>query len=598
MADLNDNSPHQTTTPHMRTPDPHLPALMPSNQHVMQVDTVSTRIAHPPSTRTPILDLPPELFQNIIHELVKDLGILRAWTFRSVCRTFAAEIEYDAFAKQDRRAIGKIYGDNRLPRPFWNQWIWKHISYKVQHLPADLDLLGTVFLHRIRDITGYLAKERNLNAEYKEWVLHSMCDLVSGRMHPTVLAQLLGLSPNSHFMYIRPKDVSQYVAPKVTLEMKLAVAAHLGDAEMVKFLLPHVDFSEYRSKNHVLFGDPLWNAATQGHDHIILLVVEYVRSGTPQFVQVRNQFRSSYMRYKIGSAKKRSSCNFNEVLADSMRFCDEATVEELLWLHRICTNKLHPDDYTDWLESSIRSENPRMLELVLEVNPDTAYQRPNIPWSLFELPRKVAFSLACQIHHPELVQTFMDLCHIGSNQVWERSNSDGTVIGWQSALDVAAKYGSPEVIAVLLDAGATIDGLGIPARVTQEESSSNGMRPTIREITPLEHAVIADNVAAVQYLIDRGANAQKVYWGNWEARRHGEDMFNIIRKARIERYGENVPTYDIHFGVGIARNVRSIGGYIIPAWKPGKFLALQSGHRYKQVKVYDSSLERFYESAQ
>ncbi|KAL5462933.1 hypothetical protein PMIN06_001391 [Paraphaeosphaeria minitans] len=464
MASIGDCRPFQATGSPHSTPDTGFPTLLPLHEQILQVDTESTHVA--PS----LLDLPPELLQDIIHELIKDVAISKAH--------FSAEIEADAFARQDRQAVAKIYRDGRMPRPFWTQWIRKHICYKVQHLPTNTAFIGTVFLLRIRDMTESVAKERKLEEEEKNWVRDLMCDLVQWRLHPTVLAQLLRLSRKSYFMFLRPKDVIQYIASALTLEMKLSVAAHFGDVELVKSLLPHVDFSEYRNKDHVMFGDPLGNAAIQGHNHIILVVVEWVRSGTPQFVQVCNQFQSSYMRNSIRSSRNRTSCNFNEALADAMHFCDEATMEDLLWLHRICTKKLHQKDYIQWLESAIDAEDPRMLELVLEVNPDTTYQRVDLPYPLFEYPRKYAFTLACESHHPELVKTFIDLAQISPNELWESVNSAGEVTSCECALDIAAESGSEEVIAVLLDAGASIDGLGMPARATQEQSSTGVRQKT------------------------------------------------------------------------------------------------------------------------
>jgi len=36
-----------------------------------------------------LLDFPPEISQNIIHELVCDIGVVKAWDLRQVCRKIA-----------------------------------------------------------------------------------------------------------------------------------------------------------------------------------------------------------------------------------------------------------------------------------------------------------------------------------------------------------------------------------------------------------------------------------------------------------------------------------------------------------------------------
>lgn len=60
-----------------------------------------------------LLDLPPELFQHIVHDLVSVVGVSEAWKYRWLCRTFAAEISHDVFAKSDHDMF-VTYRDDRL----------------------------------------------------------------------------------------------------------------------------------------------------------------------------------------------------------------------------------------------------------------------------------------------------------------------------------------------------------------------------------------------------------------------------------------------------------------------------------------------------
>ena len=52
-----------------------------------------------------LLDLPPEMFQNIIHHLVDDIGTCEAWKLRGTCRTFAAEITHDILSNEPEGRI-------------------------------------------------------------------------------------------------------------------------------------------------------------------------------------------------------------------------------------------------------------------------------------------------------------------------------------------------------------------------------------------------------------------------------------------------------------------------------------------------------------
>ena len=49
-----------------------------------------------------LLDLPPEIFQNIIHELVCSVGVANAWELRSTCGMMTQVLA--AFSANDRRS--------------------------------------------------------------------------------------------------------------------------------------------------------------------------------------------------------------------------------------------------------------------------------------------------------------------------------------------------------------------------------------------------------------------------------------------------------------------------------------------------------------
>lgn len=55
-----------------------------------------------------------------------------------------------------------------------------------------------------------------------------------------------------------------------------------------------------------------------------------------------------------------------------MRFCDKFAIQELLWFRK-STIKLQRKRYTGCFESAIQSEDPMMLDIVLDVNPDAAH---------------------------------------------------------------------------------------------------------------------------------------------------------------------------------------------------------------------------------
>lgn len=54
---------------------------------------------------TQLLDLPPELWQQVVHYLVLEAGVNKAWGSRGVCRTFKRDITDDVVTKQAPEAF-------------------------------------------------------------------------------------------------------------------------------------------------------------------------------------------------------------------------------------------------------------------------------------------------------------------------------------------------------------------------------------------------------------------------------------------------------------------------------------------------------------
>jgi hypothetical protein len=102
-----------------------------------------------------LLDLPPEIFQHITHDLVSVTGPGGAWEYRTVCRTFAAEIAHDVFSKSDQDAFKTkedlrilergldIFLLNRLESPRdVNPAVIAKITAMIDWLMTELDLQG------------------------------------------------------------------------------------------------------------------------------------------------------------------------------------------------------------------------------------------------------------------------------------------------------------------------------------------------------------------------------------------------------------------------------------------------------------------------
>jgi hypothetical protein len=95
---------------------------------------------------TQLLDLPPELWQHVVHYLVLETGMKEVWRLRGVGRTFKRDITDNIVTKQP-------------PEAFWSATtIWKSI-------------IGQYFFYRanntkVKDITTELPSAFNKMADY------------------------------------------------------------------------------------------------------------------------------------------------------------------------------------------------------------------------------------------------------------------------------------------------------------------------------------------------------------------------------------------------------------------------------------------------
>ncbi|KAF2854020.1 hypothetical protein T440DRAFT_514766 [Plenodomus tracheiphilus IPT5] len=99
-----------------------------------------------------LLDLPPEIFENIIHELVS-AGILAALRLCTVCRTFADGIAHDVLAN---RKIAE-FGSSTIS-PFLARHLATFLSNKAK-CPLDAD---STLLHKINEMGRFLVDNLKL----------------------------------------------------------------------------------------------------------------------------------------------------------------------------------------------------------------------------------------------------------------------------------------------------------------------------------------------------------------------------------------------------------------------------------------------------
>lgn len=115
-----------------------------------------------------LLDLPPELFQHIIHELVSTGSLFddfddgeenNVWSLRSVCRTFAAEIEHDVLNNQPKEFLNVSYHE-KLMKPCMDRYLFNRLMS-----PRDV---SRKFLAKVKDMVDYVIEELCIGDQQRE----------------------------------------------------------------------------------------------------------------------------------------------------------------------------------------------------------------------------------------------------------------------------------------------------------------------------------------------------------------------------------------------------------------------------------------------
>ncbi|KAF1958203.1 hypothetical protein CC80DRAFT_546443 [Byssothecium circinans] len=202
-----------------------------------------------------LLDSCPEIFQKITHELVSDIGVAKAWKLRSVCRTFAAEIDYDICANQLTKVVF-YYIAHRILKHRIGRYI--HNRIKAVREPS------TPLLQKIKDMSEYLVEELELQSRKdRDECTASMCE---GLQEAMSVSDFYYHSKNGD--QTPQSSYNPFEAP-LKLHEKLTAAMALGNIDLVCRLIPHLHSNFPISK----FRSPLSIAVSQGYEAIVSLLV-------------------------------------------------------------------------------------------------------------------------------------------------------------------------------------------------------------------------------------------------------------------------------------------------------------------------------------
>jgi hypothetical protein len=155
-----------------------------------------------------LLDLPPELFQHIVHDAVSgSVNFHEAWKLRLVCRTFAAEVEYYILTT---RPISDFATWN--DRNFLGRCLHRYLAQRLAS-PKDID---QGFLDKLQSLVNWVIEELDIKEkrEVQETTERVCAGLVRsvGRTH---LVEVL------HHDYYQTLQAGQHSRSTRTIKLSL-----------------------------------------------------------------------------------------------------------------------------------------------------------------------------------------------------------------------------------------------------------------------------------------------------------------------------------------------------------------------------------------
>jgi hypothetical protein len=453
-----------------------------------------------------LLDLPPEIFQMVVHEFVSKVGVREAWKCRSVCRnflqqvpgsfrlpvlgTFAVEIHHDLFAKQSIAALSRC--ESILKR---------NLALYLFNRTKNLLDVNDFVPNKIKSAVNFLMENcRYDGTTQRDKLTKIICDAFRPDILNGVIYDTLRASQGSGFIFLW-LDLPVGWEACTHAEDNIATAALIGDHRLVRKLLARIDPALANLSRYGIFGNPLSNAFQSGSQDTVTVILEHLHSSVSPFPSSRSAVTDA-IKLAIESRE-----------TDSMK-------QLLAWYQGHCLPE--KGIYNAWLLYAITVRDPVIVKHLLQVKIRSS---PRVTFK--------NFTRACLSHSPEIVTMFLGRGLIDA----DKKN------GASSPLACVVCYGNLGCIQAVLKAGAHIDGTYASGKIRNAPN-------------PLAEAVRLNKVDVVKFLLEQGANPEQNREGtptrlldlvvqdrsNHPAKKA---IYNMVRQALLKKNAEaDLPPFE------------------------------------------------------
>ncbi|KAF2449804.1 ankyrin [Karstenula rhodostoma CBS 690.94] len=389
-----------------------------------------------------LLDLPVEIFQPIIHDLVTEVGVVEAWKLRGVCRTFAVEISNEIFSHQPERVIRKV-----LDKKF----IRKNIGVYLNNVMKTSAGATGALMHKTKHLLHYITELLGLNQQQeRDECARRLFQGLTSRLEAGEIADLIWTDEGPHpsnygsalwemmLREITYNKVIQTLLKPITPQEQLAAAVSVGSCDTVDNLF---------QPTHL---QPIITSTSRGHPHGKRYAE--VSAGKPwaqstikngNLLEIAAQQDDHEMIHTLVAAYARYKVNLHDDLAAAVAYTireeNVATLEILLgyWVQVQRTQVQRRRSRVHWLASAADKGSLAMIESILHTK--GTHTEP--------MPRKEAEAII-RWGTPVVLRHYLTNGRIDPHKTWAKS----------TPLIIASRTNDCSIVRELLLAGADING--------------------------------------------------------------------------------------------------------------------------------------------
>ncbi|KAJ4360814.1 uncharacterized protein N0V89_001381 [Didymosphaeria variabile] len=351
-----------------------------------------------------LLDLPPEVFQRVVHELVSDVGVVEAWKLRGVCRTFAAEIHHDIFAHQPKEILLASMDTSEHMKIFQNNLT----VYLRNRLNKRLDANG-MLVSKIQELWDYPTETLHIQDFQKRQ--ECAARLIEGIVSDPDPLYWMAFIWDEQLWPHRHNHADAYMVPATAADKLIAVVA-VGEHDLIPGLFELPENGDY-----TMFSRPLVIATGNRDTEMVRTLISCYKKLHP-----KNNTHPDIVD-AIDSAIQIGNVDALELLIQTCRS----------WGHCYYSEKRA---YRGWMQCSIIHDSVASLDTVIE----------NRGGRKGMLTQEVV-KLICRSGKDTMINHYIEKGLLDVNKVYSHT----------SPLIIATHAGNVRTMATLISAGADVD---------------------------------------------------------------------------------------------------------------------------------------------